>query len=133
MEENKSKIEEEEVLEETKDTLNYDEVYDPVPIDDVYVDSTNTVVTAEDLKITPFDVIKAHAEKLGQTIVDPNPSCNDCYGRGYIGRDVMSKAPIPCRCIQPDYNSQQNQYIFNRTRKYSRKERRQMMKNNKRG
>ena len=64
--------------------LNFDQQYDynNVEAEEVYVDQNeNQVVSPEDLQITPFDVIKAHAEKLGQEIVDPNPSCKHCLGQ----------------------------------------------------
>jgi len=104
--------------------LNYDVGYDSITTEEVYVDQGNTVVTKEELGITPFDVIKAHAEQLGQEIVDPAPSCKHCMGRGYTGRDATTKAPIPCKCIQPNFNSTENTTMYNRTRKLSRKERR---------
>lgn len=30
----------------------------------------------------------------------PNPSCKRCYGRGYIGRDVITDRVIECRCVK---------------------------------
>jgi hypothetical protein len=31
----------------------------------------------------------------------PNSKCKKCYGRGYVGYDVKSKLPMPCRKCYP--------------------------------
>jgi len=116
--------------EEVVENLDFDVAYAPIKTEEVYIDQNQSVITQDDLQITPLDVIKAHAEQLGIELVDPKSSCKSCYGRGYIGRDSQSKAPIPCSCIQVDFNSVNNQTMYNRTRKLSRKERRQLDKDN---
>ena len=60
---------------------------------------TGDVISSDEL--TPLDVIKAVAKETGIELRDPNEGCKKCYGRGYIGRDSMTKQPIPCTCIYP--------------------------------
>lgn len=109
--------------------LGFNTDYDGVENIDAYVDGQGNVVEAEPVvPVTPFDVIKKHAEVLGQEINDPKPNCKDCYGRGYIGRDGATKAPIPCRCIYPDYMNARNQHMANRMMGMSRAERRKMQR-----
>lgn len=108
------------------ENLDFDVNYSGIIEQEVFVDDSNHVRTTDELEITPYDVIKAHAIELGQEILDPNPSCNKCLGRGYIGRDSETKAPIPCSCIQPNFNSTKNAEMYNRTRKLSRAERRRL-------
>lgn len=116
------------------DKLQFDTNYDDISIDNVYVgDNIDGVLDQKDLNITPFDVIKKLAEKIGQDVKDPEPSCKRCYGRGYVGRDSETKAPIPCKCVFPNFHDTENDRIFNRTRKLSRKERRRQQKNKRRG
>jgi hypothetical protein len=116
---------------EENNNLDIDVSYGALDTEEVYVDGNQSVITKEDLQITPLDVIKEHAKQLGQELVDPNKNCKQCYGRGYIGRDSESKAPLPCSCIQPNFNDPKNIQMYNRTRKVSRKERRQMARENK--
>ena len=52
-------------------------------------------------KLSDFDVIKAVAKQKGVAIRNPRSGCKKCYGRGYIGWDNKTKAPIPCNCIYP--------------------------------
>ena len=104
--------------------------YNPIKKQEVFVDETNAIVTEEELGITPLDVIRKVAESIGQELCDPNPGCKKCAGRGYIGRNAETKAPIPCSCIQPNFDSAENVAMYNRTRKYSRKERRQLDRDN---
>jgi len=52
-------------------------------------------------KLSEFDVIKAIAKQTGIEIKKPNSGCKHCYGRGWIGKDYITKAPIPCNCIYP--------------------------------
>ena len=104
--------------------MNKDD-YNIIPADEVFVDTENdTIVTQSDLEVKPFDVIKSVAEHLGQTVKDPTPGCKHCQGRGYIGRDAETKMPIPCKCIQPNFNKDNSVEMYNRTRKLSRTERR---------
>jgi len=109
------------------DILNIDTTsYNEIPQEEVYIDPTsNQVYSQEDLLITPFDVIKATAEKLGQTIKDPDPNCKHCYGRGYVGRDSDNKAPIPCGCIYSIDAKKSAEDIYRKTRKMTRAERRE--------
>ncbi len=104
--------------------------YDAITPTEAIVDSENNVTVVEpSAPVTPFDVIKATAEHIGQEVDDPNPSCKLCYGRGYTGRDLLNGgAPIPCKCVQPNFNNDASNQFYNRTRKYSRKERRRMDK-----
>ena len=112
-------------MEENKLNLSVDTSYDTITPKEVVVDeSSNTMYEKEDLLVTPFDVIKATAEKLGQTVLDPNPSCKSCQGRGYTGREAGSKAPIPCQCIYTKEARDQAGVIYQRTRKMSRAEKR---------
>lgn len=107
--------------------IDIDTNYDFGELNEAYVDESGTVLDKEDMpQVTPFDVIKKHAEMLGQEINDPKPNCNDCYGRGYIGRDSATKAPIPCRCIYNDYTNAQNTMMAQRMMGMSRSERRKM-------
>ena len=109
--------------------LGFDTNYEGVGNNEAYVEGDGTVVEAEpQAPVTPFDVIKKHAEMLGQDINDPKPNCKDCYGRGYIGRDSVTKAPIPCRCIHADFSNAQNQNMANRMIGMSRKERRKLQR-----
>jgi len=78
----------------------------------------------EQEEITPFGVISAMAAKIGQHVHEPNSSCKKCQGRGYIGRDHTTKAPIPCMCIYDSYDKQQNMKISDQLRPLSRSERR---------
>jgi hypothetical protein len=91
---------------------------------EVVFDKDNKAVDKQNIALTPFQVIKGLANTLGQTINDPIPSCKQCYGRGYTGRDATTKAPIPCQCIFPKENKATNDYIQNRTQRMSRAERR---------
>ena len=93
-------------------------------VNDVYINTPDGVIDTDDLSITPLDVIKATAKKIGQELCHPKPNCKHCHGRGYIGRDSKTKAPIPCKCIQPNFNSLESQSVYMKTKKKSRLERR---------
>ena len=109
--------------------IGFEQEYAPVaPVEAIEVDGK--ILTKEDAEITPFGVIKAMAEKLGQTINDPKTGCKKCMGRGYIGRDSATKSPIPCTCIYPDFNNQNNRRAFEQTRKLTRAERRKQKRDN---
>jgi len=115
-------------------TFNVNVDYDDIEVQEVFTsDTQDSVVSEDDLLITPFDVIKKLATQMGQEIVDPKSNCKYCHGRGYTGRDSKSKAPIPCKCIQPNFNDEKNVRLFNQTRKLSRKERRQRDRQIRRG
>lgn len=108
-------------------TLEFDTSYDNLDVEEVIINGESEVIKADE--VTPFDVIRKMAEGLGQTINEPKANCKECYGRGYIGRDSESKAPIPCRCIYNDFDSAQNTAMYNKTRPVSRAQRRQMERN----
>ena len=112
--------------------LLFDNNYDDIDKEKVFIDTENdTIINNDDLYITPFDVIKQTAEALGQTISEPKKNCKHCNGRGYIGRDADTKAPIACKCIYTDYDDVHNQMIYNNFKKLSRKERRKLERENK--
>lgn len=115
--------------EEENKKIVVDTNYDDYQPETSYFDSSdNSIYTEEDLQISPFDVIKKVAEKMGQIINDPKPSCKHCYGRGYVGRDSKTKSPIPCMCIHPKYDKDLNDKVANKLIPRSRKHRRQMDK-----
>jgi len=98
--------------------------YNEITPNNVIIGSDNSVITEQQLQITPYDVIKSMADKLGQTIKEPKSNCKHCYGRGYIGRDSESHAPIPCSCIYSDDAKEKNDYMYQRMHHKSREERR---------
>lgn len=89
------------------------------------------VVNKEDL--TPFEIIKTIAKENGFEVLNPNPSCKCCNGRGYDGIESTTKMPIPCNCIYPkktpvekeseDYQDMKSAFI---TRKPNHKMKRNM-------
>jgi len=99
--------------------------YNEITNEEMYIDpQSRTIYEKDELHITAFDVIKATAEKLGQVVNDPNPNCKHCQGRGYVGRDASSKAPIPCQCIYTPEAKEKAADIYKKTRKLSRSEKR---------
>jgi hypothetical protein len=53
-----------------------------------------------DKKDVPYlEIIRAMAKKVGVEIAEPRKGCHHCYGRGYVGIDSKTKAPIPCSCL----------------------------------
>ena len=50
-------------------------------------------------KLRGFDFIKSLALQNKIHIKEPKQSCNKCYGRGFIGTDMKTHNPIPCKCI----------------------------------
>ena len=79
---------------------NYGNEYNDIKDDVVVVDTaSNSVVDAKDL--TPWQVIKMTAEKMGVSIKEPNTRnhCKHCHDRGYMGFNSKTKEPIPCSCI----------------------------------
>ena len=103
--------------------LNINDNYEEIDDSEVFVDDGGNIY--ENVDISPFDVIKALANKLGQTIEDPKPNCKHCHGRGYIGRDAETKAPIPCSCIYSKENKQKSEDVYRKTKKMTRSERRE--------
>jgi len=93
--------EEEESTEEVEDgRLLTGQKYE-APVDkDKFVDTTKGELVDKS-KLTDWDVIKAVAKQTNTEIRNPKSGCKHCYGRGYIGWDHKTKAPIPCRCIHP--------------------------------
>ena len=53
----------------------------------------------EDSPLTPWDVIVDMAKVMNIPINQPKKGCKKCYGRGWTGRDVKTKHPVPCNCI----------------------------------
>ena len=110
--------------------FDIDTSYDNIQVDEMLINGDSNVISPDEVpEVSPFDVIRKMADAIGQEIKDPNPSCNECYGRGYIGRDAGSKSPIPCRCIYHDFNSQSNTDMYEKHRKPSRADRRKMDRN----
>jgi hypothetical protein len=100
-----------------------EEFFDPVK---------GEVVDKKDL--SPWEVIKATAIRLGYEVKDPNKSCKHCYGRGYIGLVAGTKQPIPCNCIysQEQKKTMQVNPAWNRATKRNpllRKEMKQRLRN----
>lgn len=59
-----------------------------------------TNVVEEEKPLTAWEVIQQMASVTGAVLKDsPNTGCKKCFGRGYVGRDTKTKAPIPCSCI----------------------------------
>jgi len=102
--------------------------YDVVRDIEVIFDGNDNPVSKEDLKITPLQVIKTMAQTMGQDISDPKPNCKMCYGRGYIGRDSASQAPIPCTCMYSKGSIALNSHVQSRMHHKNRSERRQFQK-----
>ena len=67
---------------------------------DKFIDTSKGEIVDKS-KLTEFDVIKAIAKQTGTEIRNPRSGCKHCYGRGWIGKDWVTKAPIPCSCIYP--------------------------------
>jgi len=115
-------------MSQDKNMSMFGQKYDlPEDRDGFVDDSSGEVVEKKDLK--PIDVIKAVAKQMGQEIDDPNPNCKHCYGRGYIGRDSATKAPVPCSCIHASLSEderQKNDSLANKMRKLPRKQRRKI-------
>jgi len=92
---------EEEETEEVEDgRLLTGQKYEAPEDQDKFVDTTKGELIDKS-KLTDFDVIKAVAKQTNTEIKNPRTSCKHCYGRGYIGWDSVTKAPIPCNCIYP--------------------------------
>ena len=102
--------------------LNYDD-YEIPTAEPIIIADDGSVVTESDL-VTPFMVMKSLAEKVGAQINDPSPSCKHCYGRGYVGRDSDTKAPIPCTCIMVNRDRKSEEDELNKLKHMSRSERR---------
>ena len=105
-------------------TLNIEQKYNPVENVHAVFDGDDNYVSNHSQKVSPFDVIKATAELLGQTVNNPKHNCKKCNGRGFIGRDSVGGYPIPCVCIYPKENKGKNDYVYNKTKSMSRSERR---------
>lgn len=122
-------VAEEENQERNKDLLFNQQYELPEDRDGFVDDSTGEVTEKKDL--TGFDVIKAVAKQLGQTIQDPKSNCKKCYGRGFTARDAKTKSPIPCNCIYPPKTLEEkakDQRIANKFVDLSRKQKRKLMR-----
>ena len=83
---------------------------------DGFIDTSKGEVI-EKKEMTPFDTIKAIAQHSGVELRDPKGSCKHCYGRGYVGKDSVTKAPIPCACIYPPLtDAMKQQQLMNEIR-----------------
>lgn len=71
-----------------------------------FVKTDEAIEVENMLENDPMEVIKAAAEGIGMVLNDPKPNCKHCHGRGYIGRNAITKEPIPCKCIFPKYETQ---------------------------
>lgn len=71
----------------------------------VIVDNTGEVIDKDNL--TPFQIIKLVAAQNQLEINDPKKDCKHCYGRGYLGVELLTKKPVPCQCIFPKRNVNQ--------------------------
>jgi hypothetical protein len=67
---------------------------------DKFIDTSKDEIVDKS-KLTHWDVIKAVAKQNNVEIRNPRSGCKHCYGRGYIGWDNKTGAPIPCSCIYP--------------------------------
>ena len=67
--------------------------------------------------LTDFDVIKAVAKQNNVEVRNPRSGCKKCYGRGFIGKDYVTKAPIPCSCIYPVKTEDQKLKDYNQDQK----------------
>jgi len=109
----------------------YNEDYSLPENRDQFVDITKgEVVDKEDLPVV--EVIKAVAKRIGCDISDPLEGHKKCIGRGYIGFDFKTKAPIPCTCLfrnnsDPD-KAYRNFVAGNAYGGWNRKKRREMKK-----
>jgi len=65
---------------------------------DKFIDTAKGELVEKE-KLTEWDVIKAVAKQNNVQLRNPNSGCKHCYGRGWIGKDSVTKAPIPCTCI----------------------------------
>jgi hypothetical protein len=74
--------------------------YDLPESKNVFIDVAKGEVI-EKGEITPFQSMQAIAKQNGYDINEPKNSCKKCYGRGYIGKDSVTKMPLPCSCIYP--------------------------------
>ncbi len=86
--------------EQFETSKGYGQQYDLPSDQDAFVDVNKGEIIDKD-ELTPFEQIKIVAEKTGNVINDPKPSCKHCYGRGYQGIDSATRSPIPCNCIYP--------------------------------
>jgi hypothetical protein len=93
--------EEEESTEEVEDgRLLTGQKYEAPTDKDKFIDTAKGELIDKS-KLTDWDVIKAVAKQTNTEIRNPRSGCKHCYGRGYIGWDSVTKAPVPCRCIYP--------------------------------
>lgn len=64
----------------------------------------DTEASAPDLLTAPkMDILRYVAKKSMQIdLVDPDPSCGKCYGRGYTAIESATNLPVGCKCIFPN-------------------------------
>ncbi len=58
---------------------------------------------APDLLTAPkMEILRYAARKMLQMeLVDPDQSCNKCYGLGYTGIEHSTNMPAGCKCVMP--------------------------------
>lgn len=89
--------------------------YDIPEVESVILDTeTNEIV--EQKELSPIEIMKTAAEKAKITILDPDPNCGKCFGRGYTGLVAGTTMPVACKCIFPeeDWEKSKNHFVNNR-------------------
>lgn len=79
---------------------------------------TNKGEVIDKSKLSPMDVIRAMANKLNNKISEPRDGCKHCFGRGYVGFDSKSKAPVPCGCLFRHHSLEEKQIDRQAQNKY---------------
>jgi len=71
------------------------------PSDETAVIDTEKGEVIDAKSLTPLQQLQFIADKMQMKLVPPNPNCTrpGCYGRGFVGFDNKTKAPVPCKCI----------------------------------
>lgn len=81
-------------IEKYSKKIDYD-----LPIgEEVTVDVINDKIVDKKV-LTPFEKIQNASKEQGIDILEPNPNCKKCYGRGYVSINVKTQLPNPCMCI----------------------------------
>lgn len=92
--------------EQNKEIKKYGQQYDAPLNQDQFVDlEKGAIIERKD--IPPMEAIKALAERYKIPISTPRSGCHFCYGRGYIGRELKTNAPIPCQCLFRNHDAKQ--------------------------
>ena len=56
----------------------------------------------ETLKKTQESRVRKGFKPLIELDKEPDPNCKECFGRGWIGKDVDTEEVIPCKCVLSD-------------------------------